>query len=94
MYYVYVLQSEPDTGLYIGFSTDLKQRLKQHQDGESRATSHRGPWTLIYYEAYSMREDALGREKFMKSGAGRKHLAKQCMHHFEKNPPRGKDDVV
>jgi putative endonuclease len=89
MYYVYVLQSEADAGLYIWFSTDLKLRLKQHQDGASRATSRRGPWTLIYYEAYIMRPDALGREKFLKSGAGRKHLAKQCRHHFEKNPQRG-----
>ena len=72
MFYVYVLRSESDSGFYIGFSTNLRARLRQHQDGESLATSHRGPWKLIYYEAYTEREDAEGREKFLKSGAGRR----------------------
>ena len=69
---MYVLRSESDSGFYIGFSTNLRARLRQHQDGESLATSHRGPWKLIYYEAYTEREDAEGREKFLKSGAGRR----------------------
>ena len=69
---MYVLRSESDSGFYIGFSTNLRARLRQHQDGGSFATSHRGPWKLIYYEAYTEREDAEGREKFLKSGAGRR----------------------
>jgi GIY-YIG catalytic domain/Phage integrase, N-terminal SAM-like domain len=52
MFYVYMLQSESDDGLYIGRTTDLRRRLKAHQSGESFATSYRGPWKLIYYEAY------------------------------------------
>jgi putative endonuclease len=88
MYYLYVLQSESDKGLYIGFSTDLRRRFIQHQAGESRATAYRGPWRLIYYEAYSEEADARGREEFLKSGAGRKHLAKQCRHYFAMNPSR------
>ncbi len=74
MFYVYVLRSESDSGFYIGFSTNLRARLRQHQDGESFATKSRGPWKLIYYEAYTEREDAEGREKFLKSGAGRRFL--------------------
>jgi putative endonuclease len=72
VFYVYVLRSESDSGFYIGFSTNLRARLRQHQDGESLATKSRGPWKLIYYEAYTEREDAEGREKFLKSGAGRR----------------------
>ena len=72
MFYVYVLRSESYSGFYIGFSTNLRARLRQHQDGESFATKSRGPWKLIYYEAYTEREDAEGREKFLKSGAGRR----------------------
>ena len=53
MFYVYVLRSESDSGFYIGFSTNLRARLKQHQDGESPATKPRDPWKLIYYEAYT-----------------------------------------
>ena len=69
---MYVLRSESDSGSYIGFSTDLKRRLSQHTRGASFATKSRGPWKLIYYEAYTEREDAEGREKFLKSGAGRR----------------------
>ncbi|MGD0087687.1 MAG: GIY-YIG nuclease family protein [Verrucomicrobiota bacterium] len=72
MFYVYILQSKSDDGLYIGFSKDLRQRLKQHQQGKSFATSYRGPWRLIYYEAYLYEEDALGRERYLKSGGGRR----------------------
>ena len=72
MFYVCVLRSESDAGFYIGFSTDLKRRLSEHKRGASFATKSRGPWKLIYYETYTEREDAEGREKFLKSGAGRR----------------------
>ncbi len=89
MFYVYVLQSEKDGGLYIGFTGDLKQRFAEHQDGQSLSTSHRRPWRLIYYEAYLDEADALGRERYLKSGGGRRFLAKQLTHHFTKFPLRG-----
>ena len=71
MFYVYVLRSETDSGLYIGYSSDLRRRIVQHKRGAALATSYRGPWKLIYYEAYLNQADALGREKFLKSGSGR-----------------------
>ena len=88
MCYVYVLQSESDDGLYIGFSADLRWRLKEHQDGKSFATSYRGPWRLIYYEAYLEEEDALGRERYLKSGGGRRLLRSQLRNHLKKFPLR------
>src|SRR5438067_10914959 len=75
MFYVYLLHSTKDNGFYIGFSTDLKRRLSEHRLGASFATKSRGPWKLIYYEAYTEREDAEDRERFLKSGAGRQSLA-------------------
>ena len=63
MFYVYLLHSAKDNGFYIGYSTDLKRRLLGHPRGASFATKSRGPWKLIYYEAYTEREDAEGREK-------------------------------
>ncbi len=84
----YVLQSESDAGLYIGYSANLRRRLSEHQAGLSKATSYRGPWRLIHYEAYIEEADARGREEFLKSGAGRGFLAKQCRHHFGKHPVR------
>jgi putative endonuclease len=74
MFYVYVLHSKRDFGLYIGYSTDLRRRLAEHKDGASQATSYRGPWSLIYYEAYVEEVDAIGRERYLKSGGGRKLL--------------------
>jgi putative endonuclease len=83
---VYVLQSESDAGFYIGFSTNLRARLRQHQKGESFATARRGPWKLIYYEAYLNREDALGRERYLKSGSGRRFLRAQLRHYISQEP--------
>ena len=62
MFYVYVLQSQQDQGLYIGYSSDLKNRLRQHGAGEATATAGRRPLKLVYYEGYFMEEDATGRE--------------------------------
>jgi putative endonuclease len=88
MHYVYVLHSQTDCGLYIGYTADLRRRFDQHQSGLARSTAHRRPWRLIYYEAYLEEEDARGREKFLKSGAGRRFLRKQCRYYFAKHPVR------
>jgi putative endonuclease len=88
MYSVYVLHSMPDDGLYIGYSSDLKKRLKQHRPGLSFATSYRGPWKLIYYEAYAEETDAHGRERYLKSGGARRLLHMQLRCYFEKHPAR------
>ena len=88
MFYVYVLDSDQDAGLYIGYSTDLRRRLVEHKTGRAFATSCRAPWKLIYYEAYTDPADAKGREVFLKSGSGRKFLMKQLAHYFQKHPFR------
>jgi putative endonuclease len=85
MHYIYVLHSASDYGLYIGYSADLRRRLAEHQTGAARATSHRGPWRLIYYEAYLDEADARGREEYLKSGAGRRLLQRQSRHYFAKH---------
>ena len=88
MFYVYVLRSKSDSGLYIGYSSNLRGRLITHKEGAARATSSRGPWKLIYYEAYLESPDALGREKYLKSGGGRRFLQLQLRHYLAKNPLR------
>jgi len=88
MYYVYVLHSQADKGLYIGFSEDLTRRMCFHSQGRSASTSHRRPLRLVYYEAYASRSDAVGRERFLKSGAGRRHLDKQLRNYFLESPRR------
>jgi putative endonuclease len=78
MYYVYVLRSIGDDGLYIGYSANLRKRFRQHVQGDSLATSQRRPWKLIYYEAYLEQADAIGRERYLKSGAGRRFKSSAC----------------
>ncbi|MCP5534669.1 MAG: GIY-YIG nuclease family protein [Akkermansiaceae bacterium] len=91
MYYVYVLQSGNDHGLYIGYTSDLRRRRNEHEQGLSKSTKGRRPLDLIYYEAYLDQSDALGRERFLKSGAGRMFLKKQLKHHFETFPVPPRD---
>ena len=85
MYYVYVLRSVGDDGLYIGYSANLRKRFAQHVRGDAFATSYRGPWKLIYYEVYIEQADALGRERYLKSGAGRRFLKAQLAHYLKKH---------
>lgn len=82
MYYVYILQSQKDKSLYIGYSPDLRKRLTKHNKKQVPSTKDKTPYKLIYYEAYLNRQDATGREKFLKSGAGWRYMKKQLFHYF------------
>jgi len=77
MFYVYVLRSEKDDKLYIGFSKDLRKRLEFHNLDLNKATAYRRPLKLIYYESYVSKKDAREREKFLKTGRGHEVLYKQ-----------------
>ena len=72
MYFVYILQSEKDNQLYVGMTSNVERRLKQHNDGGVRSTSKRRPFKVIYKEPYSSRVEAREREKFLKSYKGAK----------------------
>jgi putative endonuclease len=86
VFYVYILQSDKDKSLYIGYSPDLRKRLVKHNKKQVTSTKDKAPWKLIYYEAYLERKDATGREKFLKSGAGWRFIKKQIKHYLEKSP--------
>ena len=77
MYYMYVLQSEIDSGFYIGFSKDLKLRFEKHAKGIVDSTKNRRPLKLIYYEACLTQEDATKREKYLKTYNGKRFLHKR-----------------
>ena len=72
MYYVYILKSLKDKRLYIGYTSNLKLRHKEHCDGMVKSTANRRPLELIYYEAYKNEKDARNREKYLKGG-GKAH---------------------
>jgi putative endonuclease len=77
-YYTYVLKSVKDGKFYIGWTNDLKNRLKQHSMGRVEATRDRLPLTLEYYEACLDKDQAIAREKYFKTGFGR-HFLKSRM---------------
>ena len=64
--YVYVLQSIKNNSLYIGYTNDLRKRLKEHNLGLVRSTKGGRPFRLVYYEAYASRQDATHREHNLK----------------------------
>jgi putative endonuclease len=82
MYYVYILQSRKDKSLYIGYTTDLKKRFQQHNDGKSKATKPFRPYILIFYEAFLNRIDAKRREEYLKSGWGFRTIKKMLSKYF------------
>jgi len=83
MYYVYILKSKRDDKLYVGYTSNLKQRLDHHNKGKVEATKNRVPFELIYYEAFRNQQDATSREKFYKTGWGRSHLKKILNNDFK-----------
>lgn len=71
MYYVYLLQSEASAGQrYIGVTSDLKERVAQHNARKSPHTSKYIPWKLITYIAFSDQRKAETFERYLKSGSG------------------------
>jgi len=74
MHCTYVLFSLKDKRLYIGSTSDLKSRLKRHDNGEVVSTRYRRPLKLLFYEAFITSKEAKSRELYLKSGAGRKNL--------------------
>lgn len=69
MHYVYLIKSKKDGRLYVGCTSDLKNRMEEHNAGKSNYTKEYIPWQLIYYEAFISKEDAYGREEALKYNA-------------------------
>ena len=82
MYYVYVLLSERDGKFYTGSTGNLKERVEEHNRGYAPSTKNRRPLKLIYYEACLNKEDAMQREKYLKSGMGKKYLKNRLKHYL------------
>lgn len=73
MFYTYVLINV-NNRLYTGFTYDLRKCFKEHNKKKSTYTKYRGLYKLIYYEACLNENDALQREKYLKSGTGKRYL--------------------
>ena len=69
-YYVYILKSKKDNKYYIGSTSDVVARLNFHNAGLQRSTKNRTPFELVLFEEYESKEEALKREKQIKSLKG------------------------
>ena len=75
MYTVYVLYSELFDKTYTGMSSNIEQRFKSHNDlGKKGWTKNYRPWIIFYQEEYLEKQAALKREKYLKTGTGRKFI--------------------
>ena len=67
MYIVYVLEHSETSELYVGYTTDLKRRIREHNArGKKFTTRKSGQWIVIYAEAYRGESDAREREGKLK----------------------------
>ena len=73
-FYTYILKSDTDGDFYTGCTNDLRKRLIQHQKGSVISTQKRLPIKLVYYEACLDQQDAFAREKYLKSGMGKRYI--------------------
>jgi len=81
MFYVYVLLGN-DNKFYTGYTENLKQRVEQHNKGNVKSTKNRTPLKLIYYEACIDDQDALKREKYLKTTWGKRYLKKRLKNYL------------
>jgi len=81
-YYVYILESQKDGNWYTGYTQDLRSRFERHQAGKVPSTKHRRPLKLIYFEGCRYQEDAIKREKYLKTHYGKMFVKNRLKSYF------------
>lgn len=81
-YFVYVLLSEKDGRFYTGYTEDVERRVKDHNNGRVFSTKYRRPFSLIYYEVSFNLDDALKREKYLKSTYGKRYIKNRVKNYL------------
>lgn len=74
MFFVYAISSINHNYIYVGFTSNLPERIKRHNLGREKTTKPYAPYKLIYTEGVTTRKDARIREKYWKSGFGKEKL--------------------
>jgi len=74
LFSVYVLTDAGNQRIYIGQTSNLEQRLVEHNTRTKRYTSSRGPWKVLFQETYPTRHEAIMRERQLKSSRGRYYI--------------------
>ena len=76
MYYAYVLKSINHGFQYKGHCQDLEKRLSQHNSGMTESIRPYIPFEIVYKEEFASESEAIAREKYFKTSAGRRYLNK------------------
>jgi len=84
MFYVYFLLLN-NKKIYTGFTDDLRRRFEEHQNGKVISTKNKRPITLIGYESYQKKSDAMRREKFLKTTEGKRLFRQQYRDILKEN---------
>lgn len=74
MFYVYILYSEIRDRFYIGYTSDLEERVREHNRGATKYIRTGKPWNLVYSEEFTVKTDAIKRENEIKSKKSRKYI--------------------
>jgi len=73
-YFIYILKSEKDGKFYTGYTNNLKERVNQHNEGKVQSTKNRIPFKLVYFEGCLNQQDAIHREKYLKTSWGKRYI--------------------
>jgi len=80
IFYTYILRSEQNPErFYYGFSSDLKMRLKVHNQGGNVSTKNGVPWTLAWYGGFESESAAIDFERYLKTASGKAYARKRLL---------------
>lgn len=79
MYYTYILKSKIDNSKYFGYTSDLKKRVREHNNLKSKYSSSKAPFILIWYCAFNEKQKAIDFEKYLKSSSGHAFVNKRLI---------------
>jgi putative endonuclease len=77
MYIVYVLISLSANKTYVGYTADLSRRMVEHNETGTGFTKRYRPWEILFIEEYATKQEAMKREKYLKTGKGREEIIRR-----------------
>jgi len=82
MYFIYILKSELDNNFYVGYTHNIDKRLQDHENGNVPSTKNRRPLRLVYFEACLNQQDAIHREKYLKTSWGKRYIKNRLKNYL------------
>ena len=93
MFYAYILYSEVRSKYYVGYTSNLEERLKKHNTNHSGFTGHTGDWQIVWVQSFTEKSDAVKREKQIKSWKSRRMIINLINTTVSSNPDVIDDEI-